>query len=137
MWAARGIRRRTKICLFKTLVPPVLPYGCETWNITKNGETKLNSLQCQCLRQRLRIRWQQRVTNNRVVEMAEIDAISYEVQRSRWNWLGHVLRSKGVNDYFTALRYTPESRRARGRPKTTVAKAAAPDGAEGAVGRTM
>ena len=69
--------------------------------------------------------------------MAEIDAISCEVQRSRWNWLGHVLRSKGVNDYFTALRYTPESRRARGRPKTTVAKAAAPDGAEGAVGRTM
>ena len=40
--AARGIGKRTKIRLFKTLVGPVL-YGCETWKITKNDERKLNS----------------------------------------------------------------------------------------------
>ena len=35
VWATRGIGRRTKIRLFKTLVRPVLPYGCETWKIIK------------------------------------------------------------------------------------------------------
>ena len=35
-WAARGIRRRTKRRLFKTLVRPALQYGCETWKINKN-----------------------------------------------------------------------------------------------------
>ena len=55
--AARGIGRRTKILLFKTLVRPVLLYGCETWKITKNDEWKLNSFHCQCLRRLLRIRW--------------------------------------------------------------------------------
>ena len=38
VWAVRGIGRRTKIRLFKTLIRPVLLYGCETWKITKADE---------------------------------------------------------------------------------------------------
>ena len=59
------------------------------------------------------------MTNKRIVEMAEINDISCEVRRRRWNWLGQVLRRDGVNDCFTALGWTPEGRRATGRPKTT------------------
>ena len=59
------------------------------------------------------------MTNKRVLELAEINDISCKVRRKRWNWLGHILRRKGENDYFTVLRWTPEGRRARGRPKTT------------------
>ena len=101
MWAVRGIRRRTKVCMFKTLVLLVLICGCETRKITKANERELNSFQCQCLRQILRIRWQQRMKNKRV--MAEINEISYEMQRRRWNWLGHILRREGVNNCFMAL----------------------------------
>ena len=68
VWAARGIGRRAKIRLFKTLVRPVLLYGCVTWKITKTDIRKLNSFQSQCLRRILRIRWQQRTKNNRVAE---------------------------------------------------------------------
>ena len=35
------------------------------------------------------------------------------------NWLGHILRREGENECFTALGWTPEGRRARGRPRTT------------------
>ena len=114
VWAARGIGRG-----IKTLVWPVLLYGCETWKITKADERRLNSFQCQCLRRILRIRWQQRISNNRVVEMVDINNISCEVRRRRWNWLGYVLRREDENDCFTALGWTPEGRRTRGRPKTT------------------
>ena len=51
--------------------------------------------------------------------MAEINNISCEIRRRRWNWLGHVLRREDENDCFTALGWTPEGRRVRGRPKTT------------------
>ena len=68
VWAARGIGRRAKIRLFKTLVRPVLLYGCVTWKITKTDRRKLNSFQSQCLRRILKIRWQQRTKNNRVAE---------------------------------------------------------------------
>ena len=66
VWAARGIGRRTKIRLFKTLVRPVLLYGCETWKITKADERKLNSCPRQCPRRVMKIKWQQRMTNKRV-----------------------------------------------------------------------
>ena len=46
VWAARAIGRRTKICLFKTLLQPVLLYGYEMWKITKADERKLTSFQC-------------------------------------------------------------------------------------------
>ena len=113
VWDARRIGRRTKI-------RPVLLYGCETWKITKTDERKLNSFQCQCLRRIMKIRRQQRMTNKRVVEMAEINEISCKVQRRRrWNWLGHVLWREGENDCFTELGWTPEGGMVRGRPQTT------------------
>ena len=54
------------------------------------------------------------MTNKRV---AEINEISYEGRRRRWNWLGHILRKEGENDCFTALGWIPEGRRTRGRAK--------------------
>ena len=62
----------------------------------------------------MKITWQQRMTNKRVVELAGINEISCEVRRRRWNWLGHALRREGENDCFTVLGWTPEGRRAQG-----------------------
>ena len=76
-------RKENQDTKIKTIVRPVLLYGCETWKITKNDERKLNSFQYKCLRRILRIRWQQRMTNKRVAETAEINEISCEVRRRR------------------------------------------------------
>ena len=65
------------------------------------------------------IGWQQKVANKRVVVFPEINDMSCEVQRRRWNWLGHILRREGENDCFIALGWSPEGRRARGIPKPT------------------
>ena len=54
-----------------------------------------------------------------VVELAEDNDISCAVRRRRWNWLGHILKREGENDSWTGLGWTPEGRRARGRPITT------------------
>ena len=59
------------------------------------------------------------MTNKRVVELVEINDISGEVRRRRWNWLGHILRREGENDCFTALGWTAEGQRASIRPKST------------------
>ena len=37
---------------------------------------------------------------------------------TRWNWTEHIPRGKDVNDCFSALEWTPEGRRVRGRPRT-------------------
>ena len=83
VWSARGIGRRTKIRLFKTLVRLVLLYGYETWKVTRADERKLDTFQYQCLRWILRIRWQQMVSNKREAELADINSMSCEMRRRR------------------------------------------------------
>ncbi|CAH3027687.1 unnamed protein product [Porites evermanni] len=60
------------------------------------------------------------MTNKREVKLAEINDISCEVRRRRWNWLGDILGREGENDCFTALGWTAEGQRTRGRPKKRV-----------------
>lgn len=40
MWRSSSISRKTKLRLYKTLVVPVLLYGCETWNMNKGEDDK-------------------------------------------------------------------------------------------------
>ena len=39
--------------------------------------------------------------------------------RRRWKWIGHVIRRDSNSITRTALHWTPEGRRKRGRPKNT------------------
>ncbi|KAL9965926.1 hypothetical protein ACROYT_G029793 [Oculina patagonica] len=41
------------------------------------------------------------------------------IRRRRWSWVGHVLRMEGKAIPKTAVHWTPEVKRQRGRPRTT------------------
>ena len=119
IWNASDISRKTKVSLFKSLVLSVLLYGCETWKLTQGEERKLDTFQTRCLRRIFKIRWQQHVSNEKVLELADAGTISKEVRRRRWTWIGHIMRKGRDDDCVVALGWTPEGRRKRGRPKTT------------------
>ena len=91
----------------------------EAAKITKKDEKQLDTFQMKCLRRTLRIRWQQRITNERILKISGMENVSCEVRRRRWNWLGHILRREGSDHCETALGGQPKGKRARGRPKTT------------------
>jgi hypothetical protein len=67
----------------------------------------------------MRTTWQQKISNKQIRERANINEISIEIRRRRWNWLGHIFRREGDNNCQVVLGWTPEGRRARGEPKTT------------------
>ena len=56
IWRSSSLPRRTKLKLFRTLVVPVLVYGCETWKLNKADNKMLNIFQNKCLRKILRVR---------------------------------------------------------------------------------
>ena len=72
-----------KASLFKSIVLSTLLYGCETWKLTKGEEDKLDAFQTKNLRRIFRIRWQQHITNARVMEIAGVEKISNEVRKRR------------------------------------------------------
>ena len=43
---SRDITLPTKVCLVKTMVFPVVKYGCESWTIKKAGAKELMLLNC-------------------------------------------------------------------------------------------
>ena len=42
-----------------------------------------------------------------------------EIQQRRWRWIGHTLRKTGTNITRQALKWNPQGKRKRGRPKNT------------------
>ena len=69
------------------------------------------------LRRLYKLRWQQHVPNREVLERAELRAVSEDVRRRRWNWVGHVMRIRHDDDCAVALDWRADGKRNSGRPK--------------------
>ena len=119
IWSSTSISRNTKLRLFKTLVKTVLMYGSETWKMTKGDNRKLDVFQTKCLRRILKVKWEDHIRNEVILERAGMKSMSSEVQRKRWKYIGHILRKEPNHDCVTAVTWAPEGKRKRGRPKTT------------------
>jgi len=119
IWRAKNISTQTKLRLFKSNVLSVLLYGAESWKMTTRINTKLETFQSRCLRRILGIYWHDKVTNEEVRKRAGCKTVVKEVKIKRWKWLGHVCRMEKEAIPRTALRWTPEGKRKRGRPKET------------------
>ena len=74
-------------CVLSTLL-----YGSETWAIYAEQERKLNSFHLKNLRTILNIRWDDYVTNDKVLERTGMQSIYALLQQRRLRWLGHVSR---------------------------------------------
>ena len=57
--------------------------------------------------------------SDQLLKQTKQEDICTIVTRRRWIWIGHVLRMDNNNIAKTAMRWTPEGKRRRGRPKTT------------------
>ena len=62
-WNSSNVSRKTKSRLYKTLVKPVLVYGCETWKMNEGEAKKIDVFQNRCLRKIMKIRWQDKISN--------------------------------------------------------------------------
>ena len=55
IWKSHSILISTKIRLMKALVWPVAAYGCESWTLRKNEETRLDAFEIKVLREILQV----------------------------------------------------------------------------------
>jgi len=56
----------------KALVWPVATYGCESWTLRTNEETRLDAFEMKWMRKILRVSWIAKKTNEWVINKAEI-----------------------------------------------------------------
>ena len=72
MWKSHSIPISTKIRLMKALVWPVAMYGCESWTLRKNEETRLDAFEMKGLRKIMRVSWTAKKTNEWVLNKAGV-----------------------------------------------------------------
>ena len=60
---SRDITLPTKVCLVKTMVFPVVMYGCESWTVKKAERRRIDASELWCWRRLLRVPWTARRSN--------------------------------------------------------------------------
>ena len=68
MLKSRDITLSTKICLVKTMVFPVVMYGCESWTIKKAESQKIDAFELWCWTRLLRVPWTARRSNQSILK---------------------------------------------------------------------
>ena len=63
----RDITLRTKVCLVKAMVFPVVMYGCESWTIKKPEPRRIDAFELWCWRRLLRVPWAARRSNQSIL----------------------------------------------------------------------
>lgn len=94
---SRLLSRRTKIRIYKTVIRPILLYGCEAWTLTLKEENKLLVAERNLLRKILgpthRPDGSWRIWKNvEIDDLVEEPNISGVTKSLRLRWLGHLER---------------------------------------------
>ena len=85
---SRDITLPTKFCLVKTMVFPVVMYGCESWTIKKTECQRIDAFEVLCWRRLLRVPWTARRSNQSILK--EISP-EYSLEDWCWSWNSNTL----------------------------------------------
>ena len=88
----RYLYGRMKVRVFRSLVLPVLLYGCETWTLTWDLRWRLNSIGTRSLRRILGYCWSDFVSNERLLRDNQMRFVTCIVCERQLRLYGHVAR---------------------------------------------
>ena len=114
----KNITLETKIKIVRTMIFPIIMYGCEFWTTKKVDRKKIDSFELWCWRGVLRIPWMARKTNKWILDQIKPE-MSLEgcMTRLKLFYFGHIMRRRDSLEKIIMLGKVEDNRR-RGRPNT-------------------
>ena len=93
IFKSRDITLRTKVCLVKAMVFPVVMYGCESWTIRKAECRRIHSFKLWCWRRLLRVPWTARRSNQSILkEISPGCPLEGLMLKLKLQYFGHFMR---------------------------------------------
>ena len=90
----REIMLRTKVCLLKAMVFPVVMHGCESWTINKAEHQRINAFELWCWRTFLRVPWAVRRFNQSILkEISPECTLEGPMLKLKLQYFGHLIQS--------------------------------------------
>ena len=92
---SRDITSPTKVCLVKTMVFPVVMYGCESWTIKKAEHRRIDVFELWCWRRLLRVPWTARRSNLSILkEISPGCSLEGLMLKLKLQYFGHLMQGQ-------------------------------------------
>ena len=89
----RDITLRTKVCLVKAMVFPVVMYGCESWTIRKAERQRIDAFELWYWRRLLRVPWTTRRSNQSILkEISPEYSLEGLMLKLKLQYFGHLIQ---------------------------------------------
>ncbi|KAJ4432213.1 hypothetical protein ANN_20829 [Periplaneta americana] len=117
------LSKNLKVRIYKTVILPVLLYGCETWTLTLREEHRLRVFENKVLRKIFGAKRDEVTGEWRKLHNTELHAlysspdIIRNIKSRRLRWAGHVARVGESRNAYRVLVGRPEGKRPLGRPR--------------------
>ena len=93
IFKSRDITLPTKVCLVKSMVFPVVMYGCESWTVKKAEGQRIDAFEVWCWRSLLRVPWSARRSNQSILkEISPGCSLEGLMLRLKLQYFGHLVR---------------------------------------------
>ena len=84
--------KKTKFCLVKAMIFPVVMYGCESWTIKKAECWRMDAFQLWCWRRLLRVPWTARRSNQSILkEISPGISLEGMMLKLKLQYFGHLM----------------------------------------------
>ncbi|KAJ4427681.1 hypothetical protein ANN_25330 [Periplaneta americana] len=119
----RSAVKNLKVRIYKTVILPVLLYGCETWTLSLREEHRLRVFENKVLRKIFGAKRDEVTGEWRKLHNTELHAlysspnIIRNIKSRRLRWAGHIARMGESRNAYRMLVGRPESKRPLGRPR--------------------
>jgi len=117
------LSKNLKIKIYRTIILPVVPYGCETWSLTLREERRLRVFESRVWRRvfgskrdEVTGEWR-KLHNEELRDLYSLPNIVRVVKSRRMRWAGHVARLREGRSGHRVLVGKPEGKRPLGRPR--------------------
>ena len=120
--SSRLLSKNFKIKIYKTIILPVVLYGCETWSLTLREESRLRIFENRILsrifgpKRDENAEWR-RVHNEELCILYRSPNIVRVNKSRRLRWAGYVARMEEGRSAFKILTGKPTGKRSLGRPR--------------------
>jgi len=121
--SSRSLSKNLKIKIYRTIIFPVVLYGCETWSLTLREERRLRVFENRVLRKvfgpkrdEVTGEWK-KLHNEELNDLYSLPNIVWVVKSRRMRWAGHVARMGEKRGVHRVLVGKPEGKSPLGRPR--------------------
>jgi hypothetical protein len=121
--SSRLLSRNVKVKIYKTIILPVVLYGCKTWSVTLREEHRLRMFENRVLRRifgpkkdEVTREWK-KLHNEEYHILYSSQNIIRQIKSRRMRWAGHVARMVDERKVYKVLVGKPEGKRPLGRPR--------------------